>query len=69
MSEIKKVEEHLLEKKTERLNDIKDSLNLGEKQPEEEAVKVDTCNVVYDKLLKKEIKRMNVQEEELGLKK
>lgn len=26
MSEIKKVEEHLLEKKTERLNDIKDWL-------------------------------------------
>jgi len=69
MSELKKVEEHLLEKETERLNDIKDSLNLGEKQSEEENVKVDTGNKVYDKLLEKEIKRMNVQEEELGLKK
>lgn len=65
----KKVEDRLLEKETERLNTIKDSLNLGEKHPEEEKVEVDTGNKVYDKLLEKEIKRMNVQEEELGLKK
>ena len=69
MSDIKKVEDRLLEKETERLNTIKDSLNLGEKHPEEEKVEVDTGNKVYDKLLEKEIKRMNVQEEELGLKK
>lgn len=30
MSDIKKVEDRLLEKETERLNTIKDSLNLGE---------------------------------------
>ncbi|WP_296000779.1 hypothetical protein [uncultured Veillonella sp.] len=53
MSDIKKVEDRLLEKETERLNTIKDSLNLGEKHPEEEKVEVDTGNKVYDKLLEK----------------
>lgn len=40
MSDIKKVEDRLLEKETERLNTIKDSLNLGEKHPEEEKLKL-----------------------------
>ncbi|MCB6514801.1 MULTISPECIES: hypothetical protein [Veillonella] len=68
MSMAKKIEKKLLDKEEKRANELLDELHMDKKDDSDIAVNVETGNKVYDRLLKKETKRMYEQEEELGIK-
>ena len=68
MSMAKNIEKKLLDKEEKRANELLDELHMDKKDDSDIAVNVETGNKVYDRLLKKETKRMYEQEEELGIK-
>ncbi|PQL20963.1 hypothetical protein VEHSUH05_00610 [Veillonella denticariosi JCM 15641] len=57
-----------MDKEEKRANELLDELDMDKKDDSDIAVNVETGNKFYDRLLKKETKRMYEQEEELGIK-
>ena len=68
MSMTKKIEKKLLDKEEKRTKELLDELDMDKKDDSNVKVNVETGNKLYDRLLKKETKRMYEQEEELGIK-
>ena len=68
MSMTKKIEKKLLDKEEKRTKELLDELDMDKKDDYNVKVNVETGNKLYDRLLKKETKRMYEQEEELGIK-
>lgn len=68
MSMTKKIEKKLLDKEEKRTKELLDELDMDKKDDSNVKVNVETGNKLYDRLLKKETKRMCEQEEELGIK-
>ena len=64
----KKIEKKLLDKEEKRTKELLDELDMDKKDDSNVKVNVETGNKLYDRLLKKETKRMYEQEEELGIK-
>lgn len=57
-----------MDKEEKRTKELLDELNMDKKDDSNVKVNVETGNKLYDRLLKKETKRMYEQEEELGIK-
>lgn len=68
MSMTKKIEKKLLDKEEKRTKELLDELDMDKKDDSNVKVNVETGNKLYDRLLKKETKRMYEQEEKLGIK-
>lgn len=64
----KKIEKKLLDKEEKRTKELLDELDMDKKDDSNVKVNVETGNKLYDRLLKKETKRMYEQEEKLGIK-
>ena len=68
MSMTKKIQKKLLDKEEKRTKELLDELDMDKKDDSNVKVNVETGNKLYDRLLKKETKRMYEQEEKLGIK-
>ena len=68
MSMTKKIEKKLLDKEEKRAKELLDEFGVDKKDDSDVKVNVETGNKLYDRLLKKETKRLHVQEEALGIK-
>ena len=68
MSMTKKIEKKLLDKEEKRAKELLDELGVDKKDDSDVKVNVETGNKLYDRLLKKETKRLHVQEEALKIK-